>query len=127
LPERYEVAVNTLLEEDYISGVIIIQTLQTMTDPVKDAMVAINAHKRFRTKPIICTYMGGKFSRKGNELLKAHNIPDYNDQRKAALAMAALIHRGKIAKPEPKECKKCASEEKRKNKKPKDKNQSSKR
>ena len=98
LPERYDAAVNTLLKEDYISGIIIIQTLQTMTDPVKDAMVAINAHKKFKTKPIICTYMGGKFSKKGNDLLKKHNIPDYNDQRKAALAMAALIHRGKIIK-----------------------------
>ncbi|MEK6837308.1 MAG: CoA-binding protein, partial [Nanoarchaeota archaeon] len=37
LPNRYELAINTLLKEPYIHGLIIIQTLQAMTNPVLDA------------------------------------------------------------------------------------------
>jgi len=93
LPERYEAAINTLLGEDYISGLIVIQTLQTMTNPQEDARVIIEAHKKYPNKPIICVYMGGKFSKRGVMMLEAEGIPDYNDLRKAARAMWALIKR----------------------------------
>ncbi|MCX8146944.1 MAG: CoA-binding protein [Candidatus Woesearchaeota archaeon] len=94
LPKRYEVAINTLLSEPYISGIIVIQTLQTMTDPEEDAKIIINAHKKHPNKPIICVFMGGYFSRKGVLLLEENGIPNYNDVSKAAKAMWALIQRG---------------------------------
>jgi acetyltransferase len=96
LPERYEAAINTLLAEDYIGGVIIIQTLQTMTNPEEDARVIIEAKNKYPDKPIICVYMGGKYSARGARLLEANSIPDYNDLKKAALAMRALIDRGNL-------------------------------
>lgn len=96
LPERYEAAINILLEEDYIHGLIVIQTLQTMTDPKEDAMKVIQAKEKFPEKPIICTYMGGLYSKRGGMILEANGIPDFNDIRKAASAMKALIERGKI-------------------------------
>ena len=95
LPERYEAAVNILLEEDYIGGLIVIQTLQTMTDPKEDALKIIEAKKRFPEKPILCTYMGGLYSKQGGRLLEENSIPDFNDLRKVARAMQALIERGK--------------------------------
>ncbi|MBD3310676.1 hypothetical protein GF351_05665 [Candidatus Woesearchaeota archaeon] len=95
LPERYEAAINTLLSEDYISGMIVLQTLQTMTDVTKDAEVVIKARRKFPDKPIICTYMGGRFSEKGKTLLEKNGIPDYNDPRKAVRAMKALIEKGR--------------------------------
>jgi acetyltransferase len=98
LPERYEAAMNTLLEEDYISGLIIIQTLQTMTDPRANALKVIEAQKKFPKKPILCTYMGGLYSKQGYRLLEEHGIPDFNDTRKVASAMKALIDRGKLLK-----------------------------
>lgn len=98
LPERYEIAINTLLGEDYIHGMIVIQTLQAMTNSVEDAKIVIEAHKKFPNKPIVCTYMGGKFSRESIDLLKEHKIPDYNDLSKSAKAMQALVLRGKYLK-----------------------------
>jgi acetyltransferase len=95
LPEVYEAAINTLLEEKYISGLIIIQTLQTMTDSEKDALAIIEAHKKYPDKPIICVYMGGRFSRRGVHMLEKEGIPDYNDLKKAAKAMYFLIKRTK--------------------------------
>jgi acetyl coenzyme A synthetase (ADP forming)-like protein len=98
LPEAYSAAVNTLLEESYIHGIIVIQTLQTMTNPKEDAKVIIEAGKRFPGKPIICTYMGGLYSKQGGRILEANNIPDLNDVSKSARAMLALIRRAKYIK-----------------------------
>ena len=95
LPERYSAAINILLSEDYISGLIVIQTLQAMTDSEEDAKVIIEANKKYPEKPIICVYMGGRFSKRGKVLLESNLIPDYNDISKAAKAMSALIKRGK--------------------------------
>ena len=98
MPERYEVALTTLLGENYIDGVIVIQTLQTMTGPEEDANIIIKAHKQFPDKPIVCTYMGGHFSRKGIKLLEENKIPDFNDPKKSAMAMKILIERNKYLK-----------------------------
>lgn len=98
LPETYSAAINTLLSEDYISGLIVIQTLQTMTDSEKDAEVIIEARKKYPNKPIVCVYMGGKFSYRGVYLLEKNNIPDYNELKKAAKAMQALIKRAEYIK-----------------------------
>jgi acetate---CoA ligase (ADP-forming) len=98
LPNRYEAAINTLLAEPYIQGIIVIQTLQTMTDSLEDAKIVVAAQKKFKNKPIVCTYMGGKFSRPGIAHLEENNIPDFNDPAKAAVAMKALITRGTILK-----------------------------
>ncbi len=93
LPERYRIAVDTLLSKEYISGIIVIQTLQTMTDTIEDAKIVIEANKKYPSKSIICTYMGGKFTKSSVKYLQENNIPDYNDVRKSAKAMAVLVSR----------------------------------
>jgi len=96
LPETYEAAINTLLGENYIHGLIVIQTIQTMTNPEADAEIIINAHKQHPEKPILSVYMGGRSSKRGRIMLEKNNIPDFNDLKKVAIAMKALIDRGKI-------------------------------
>ncbi len=91
LPDRYQAAVEILLNEDYISGLIVIQTLQTMTNPEEDAKIVVEARKRYRNKPIICAYMGGLFSHKSRDVLEFNGIPDFNEVEKAARAMKSLI------------------------------------
>ena len=91
LPERYQVAINALLEQSDIAGLIVIQTLQVMTDTKKDAKVIIEAKKRYPQKPIICCFLGGKLTKPGIDLLEKNKIPNYSDPKRAALAMRALI------------------------------------
>ena len=90
-PDRYKIAINTLLGEKNIDALVVVQTLQTMTNTLKDAQIVIQAKRKYKNKPIICVYMGGKFSKKGIDLLNKNNIPDFNDPKKAALALNALI------------------------------------
>jgi acetyltransferase len=96
LPLRYGAAINILLSESNVSGLIIIQTLQTMTNPEEDAKVIIEAHKKYPEKPIICVFMGGYFTKSGVFLLAENGMPNYTDVSKAARAMKALIRRGDI-------------------------------
>jgi len=92
LPERYEVAADILLKEDYIGGLIVIQTLQSITKSDEDARVVVNMKKKYPNKPIICVYMGGRFTKRAIDILGEAGIPDYNDLRKAALAMKCLMN-----------------------------------
>ncbi|MBI2141239.1 acetate--CoA ligase family protein [Candidatus Woesearchaeota archaeon] len=96
LPDRYGLAASALLEEPYIHGLIVIQTMQAMTNPVLDAKVIVDAHRQFQGKPIISCFMGGRFSKKGMHYLDNMHIPDFNDIRKAVVAMKALIDRGEF-------------------------------
>ena len=88
--DRYKAAINILLAEPYIHGLIVAQVLDSVTQPVEDARAIVEASRKHPHKPIVCAFLGGRFSRDGIEILQHHNIPDYNDPQKAAKAMAAL-------------------------------------
>lgn len=94
LSHHYRIATQVLLEQENIHGLIIIQTLQTMTEVEKNAKIIIEAKKKWPQKSIICCFMGGKFTEIGIKLLEKNNIPNYPDLKRAALATKALI-RGK--------------------------------
>ncbi|MEM3373756.1 MAG: CoA-binding protein [Candidatus Woesearchaeota archaeon] len=98
LHDRYKVAIDTLLNQNDIYGLIVIQTLQTMTESVLDAYALIEARKKFPKKPIIANYMGGKFTKKSIKILQANNITHFNNPYKSAVHMKALIERGKWLK-----------------------------
>ena len=67
-----------------------------MTKPDEDANAVIELSKKYPEKPVICVYMGGRFSRRAGNMLENNNIPNYHDIKKAALAMKALIERGQL-------------------------------
>ncbi|NYZ74974.1 CoA-binding protein [Candidatus Micrarchaeota archaeon] len=90
LADRYKAAVEILLDESYVYGLIVVQTLQTMTQSVADASLLIEAQKKHPEKPIVSVFMGGKFSAEAVSLLESNNVPDFNDPKKAAMAMAVL-------------------------------------
>ena len=90
LPERYGIAVDTLLSESYVDGLIVVQTLQTMTDSRADAEAVVRAHAKYPHKPVVCVFMGGLYSARGVEVLRRNNIPDYNDPLKAVKVMRVL-------------------------------------
>lgn len=96
LPARYELAINAALRQKDIHGLIVIQTLQTMTDPVENAKIIIRAREKFEKKPVIAVYMGGLFTKPGKLLLKSNGIPVFNDPEKAVLAMKALLYKKEV-------------------------------
>jgi len=92
LSNRYKIAIRALLEQKNIYGLIIIQTLQIMTEPVKNAKIIIEMQKIWPHKPIVTVFMGGKFTEKGVKLLEKNKIPNYSDPSRAVRAMKAIIN-----------------------------------
>jgi len=92
--EQYKTAIEILIKEQYIHGLIVIVTLQSMTDLEKIAKEVIKIKNN--EKPIIFACMLGKFSKKAIQLLEKRGVPVYNDVKRAARAMKFLYERGLI-------------------------------
>jgi acetyltransferase len=91
LSEDYQSAIEALLSQPDINGLIIAQTLQIMTDSQKNAEIIVKASKRWKQKPIVTAFLGGPFTNKGVEILEKNRIPNYKDLKEAALAIKTLI------------------------------------
>lgn len=91
LPERYEAAINAMLSDKSVSGLLVIETLQTMTRPVDNARVIVKARKKFPKKPIVCAFMGGKFTREGKMYLEAHDVPVFVELERAVRNLSVLL------------------------------------
>lgn len=88
--ERYEEAVSALLGDKEVGALLVIETLQIMTEPLKNAKILIEARKKYAQKPIIASFMGGKLSSKAAGLLEKNRIPNFFDPQEAALAIKSL-------------------------------------
>lgn len=98
LSERYKVALETLLKQESIQGLMVVETLQIMTEVEENAKVIVQARKKYPGKPILCCFLGGKFTEAGVKILRRNLIPCYAELREAALAMKALIWRKTLLK-----------------------------
>ncbi len=98
LPERYMKATEAFLDDPRVSAVVVIQTLQIMTDPIENAHRLVELKKRY-DKPIITVYMGaGEETKKGVRILEENGIPNYSDPIKAAKPLKALNYKFKNLK-----------------------------
>ncbi len=91
LSVRYKIGIEALLSQKDIYGLIVIQTLQIMTEVEKNAKIIGRAKKKWPKKPIICAFLGGKITKKGIEILEKNKIPNYPDLKRAVRAMKVLI------------------------------------
>ncbi|MCD6402291.1 CoA-binding protein, partial [bacterium] len=91
LSERYKIAIEAMIRQENIRGLIVIQTLQIMTDVKKNVKIIIEEKKKWPQKPIISVILKGKLSQDAIRLLEKNKIPNFPDLKRAALAMRALI------------------------------------
>ncbi len=93
LSDQYQSGIEDLLGRKDVHGLIIIQTLQIMTEVEKNAKIIIRASKKWLDKPIVCSFLGGKLTKPGIDILENNKIPNYNDVAKAVQAMDSLINK----------------------------------
>jgi acetyl coenzyme A synthetase (ADP forming)-like protein len=91
-PSMYKVAIESVLAQENIKGLMIIQTPQTMTDPLENAKIIIEAKKLFPEKPIICFFLGGKLSGEAINRLEDNNIPNYSELKRGIAAIKTLVY-----------------------------------
>ncbi len=88
--ERYAAALDVLLKDKSIGGLIVAQTLQTMTEPMENARLLVDAKQRFPKKPVLAVFLGGKYSREAMQYLNRHGVPQFNEPLQAVKAAKAL-------------------------------------
>ncbi len=91
LTNRYKLAIETMLSQKNINGLIVIQTAQMMTKPKENAKIIIRASKKWKSKAIIACFVGGKVTNPGIDILKKYQIPNYSEPKQAVLTIKALI------------------------------------
>lgn len=87
--ELYEYALQILLEDKNVDGIIALISPQSMTDVPAITKVLIKKIKS-ALKPILCTLAGGTLIMPGEKLLNDNNIPNYSSPENAVVCMKAL-------------------------------------
>lgn len=88
--QKYESAISALLDQKDISALIVLQTMQIMTNSIENANITAHAAKRHADKPIVCCFLGGKMTLSGINVLEENKIPNFSDPRKAANILAKM-------------------------------------
>ncbi|MBC7114705.1 MAG: acetate--CoA ligase, partial [Archaeoglobi archaeon] len=89
-PDRYRKALEAVMEDEGVDGVLCIVTPQAMTSSEEVAEVIVEISKKYR-KPILCSFMGGELMEKGVRILRENGIPNYLDPERAAKTFKAMV------------------------------------
>lgn len=93
-PERYRQALDILGKAPEVDGIVVIMTVQAMTDPMETAKAigeaALNPEW---TRPVCCSFIGLIGTEVGS-WLDERGVPEFNVPEEAVGAMAALMRRG---------------------------------
>ncbi len=88
--ERYKIAIESVLKQKNIGALVVIQTLQIMTEPEKNAKIIIEAQEKHK-KTIVTNFMGkGEETKKAISILEENKIPNYQDPLEASQALKVL-------------------------------------
>lgn len=91
-PERYRNALEILGKAEEVDGVVLIMTVQAMTDPEATAKAICEANASW-DKPLLASFIGLIGTEVGS-MLDAQGIPEFNMPELAVSAMGALARRG---------------------------------
>jgi acetyltransferase len=101
-PERYRAALDILGKAPEVDGIVVLMTVQAMTDPMGTARAVAEAHADTAwTKPLTASFIGLVGTEPGS-YLDARGVPEFNVPEEAVSAMGALARRGAwLARSEP--------------------------
>ncbi|MBC7255562.1 MAG: acetate--CoA ligase family protein, partial [Chloroflexi bacterium] len=85
----YVFALDLVLKDPDVDGVLVILTPQSNTEVVPTAEAVIEVSKN-ASKPILACWMGGKVSSAGAELLAKNGVPNYPFPERAVAALGAM-------------------------------------
>ncbi|MCD1296350.1 acyl-CoA synthetase [Methanocella sp. CWC-04] len=91
----YDFALETVLADEGVDGVIVLATPQSMTDPVGIAEVIARLRKT-TDKPILPCFVGGTVMAEGVEELKKYKLYNYEDPDRAAYTLRQMDRFNKI-------------------------------
>ena len=88
-PDRFAFALETVLKDPNVDGIIYLVTPQSVTDPSGTANVAIK-HATKSEKPILCSFFGGTRCGDAERILADNKVPTYLYPKRAVKSMKTL-------------------------------------
>lgn len=89
-PDRYLAAIDAVLHDTGVDGLLVLLTPQRLTDAVRTAEVIINSSRNV-DKPVLASFMGTTSVRDGVDRLREARIPNYPFPERAVAAFAAMV------------------------------------
>jgi len=87
--DRYENALETVIQDEGVDCVLMILTPQSMTDAIGTAKAIVETYNN-STKPIVCSFMGVVDVSAGVDYLQENQVPVYRFPEDAARALGKL-------------------------------------
>jgi len=91
LADRYEYALDVVLDDDNVDAIIIILTPQAMTEADKTAEAIVKITKQKPDKPVLACFMGAGLVEKGVEVLQNGKIPQYRSPEDAVETLHVMV------------------------------------
>ncbi len=89
MADRYEQAIELVLQDPNVDGLIVILTPQAMTE-IEATAHAVGRMAQKSTKPVLGCFMGEERIRVGIDILRQYGVPNYPFPERAAQALAAM-------------------------------------
>ncbi|WP_462272236.1 acetate--CoA ligase alpha subunit [Methanohalophilus sp.] len=89
----YGNALEIVLKDPNVDGVILLTSPQAMTDVASIARIVIQKAEN-SDKPVLCSFVGGTRIMEGNSILVAGGVPNYTFPERAVASMGALCDYG---------------------------------
>ncbi|MDN5292991.1 MAG: hypothetical protein PWQ31_296 [Eubacteriales bacterium] len=102
-PERFRVAIEKVLADENVDGVLVLCCPTAVTDPKGTAQVMAELHACFPQKPMVGVFMGGESMAGGVEILSQAGIPCFTFPEVAVEVLAGLVRYGSIKGRPPRE------------------------
>jgi acetyltransferase len=90
LADRYEFALNVVLDDDNVDMVLVLLTPQAMTQCTETAQAVVNVVSKKTEKPVLACFLGAKKVDQARKLLRQNNIPIYEAPASAVMTMKVM-------------------------------------
>ena len=91
LADRYEFALDIVLDDPNVDVVLVLLTPQAMTEPARTAEVIVKTARSKRKKPVLACFLGAAKVREGVEILSRGRIPPYDTTQGAVSTIKVMV------------------------------------
>ncbi|MHA1713901.1 MAG: acetate--CoA ligase alpha subunit [Candidatus Ranarchaeia archaeon] len=96
--DRYEAAMDIVMTDPNVDNLLVLLTMQAMTQPVETAKAIVKIAKKYPGKPVVTCFMGGADINSANELFRENDIPFFDFPFRAVDALWALNKFGEYSR-----------------------------
>ena len=90
LPDRYQFALDVVLDDPNVNSVVVLLTPQAMTDAVGTAQAIVSVVQKKNKKPVVAAFLGASKVAEANVVLRKGKIPQYDSPEDAVLTIKVM-------------------------------------